>query len=90
MELKVAYPEECSSILKEVKKGKVRKGILNTKFSKKHISYNLDVMAREGLLVRTYEKVDGINYIVLQCSNKDVKFKQGRKNYPKVKAGLFV
>ena len=84
-DLKVSYPEECDDILKEIKKGKIKKGTLNGMFADKHISYNLDVMAREGLLTRTYTVEDGKNMINLEFSGKQVKFKQGRKNYPKVK-----
>jgi len=86
-DLKVQFPEECTSILKEIKKGKIRKGELNTKFASKHVSHNLDIMARNGLLKRTYETVDGVDYIVLECADEDVKFKQGRRNYPKMKGG---
>jgi hypothetical protein len=87
LDLKVQYPEECDAILKKIKKGKIRKGQLGKDFADKHVNHNLDIMAREGLLKRSYETVDGIDYIVLECSNKDVKFKQGRRNYPKTKGG---
>lgn len=83
MDLKVSYPEECDDILKEIKKGKIKKKDLNTKFKDKHINYNLDILARNGLLTRSYVTVGKHDMIELTYTGKNVKFKQGRKNYPK-------
>jgi hypothetical protein len=90
LELKVTNPKDYDDILKEIKKGKIKKGDLNVQFADKNISHTLDVMAREGLLTRTYTEVDGKHMIQLEYSGKPVKFKQGRKNYPKVKGGVVI
>lgn len=79
MDLKVTYPEECDAILKEIKKGRKKKGSLNDQFADKHVSYNLDVLAQHGLLRRVVVEEDGRNMIHLEYTGKDVKFKQGRK-----------
>lgn len=81
-DIKVANPEECDSIVKELKKGKIKKGELAAMFGA-DADYNLDVLARHGLLTRTYVEENGKHMIQLEFSGKQVKFKQGQKDYPK-------
>jgi hypothetical protein len=88
LDLKVSYPEELGDILKEIKKGKVKKADLNSQFKDKHVNHNLDILAKHGLLTRSYVTEGGVDYIHLEWSGKNVKFKQGQKNYPKRKGGM--
>ena len=88
MDLKVAYPEECDDILKELKKGKIKKKDLKAKFLDKHADYNMDILAKHGFLIRTYVVENGKNMIQFEYSGKKDKFKQGQKNYPKKKGGM--
>jgi hypothetical protein len=87
LELKTAFPDEVGDILKEIKKGRVKISTINSKFKDKHVNHNLDVLARNGLLTRTYVREDGIDKIQIEFSGKDVTFRQGQKNYPKKKRG---
>jgi hypothetical protein len=87
LELKVSYPAEIDDILKEVKKGKIKKKDLNTQFADKHVSYNLDILARHGLIKRSLVNEGGKDMIQFEVTGKNVKFKQGQKNYPKRKGG---
>lgn len=86
---KTSYPEEIADILKELKKGKVKKGDLATMFTDKHADYNLDQMAKHGLIKRSYVNEDGVDKIQLEWSGKNVNFGQGQRNYPKPRGKKF-
>jgi hypothetical protein len=54
-------------------------------FKDKHIHYNIDIMAANGIIRRSHVLEDGKLMITYEDAGKNPKFKQGRKNYPKVK-----
>lgn len=88
--VKISYPDECDEIVTELKKGKVKKSILEAMFANKHGGYNVDVLARKGLITRSILTEDGHDMIYLEFSGKDMTFKQGQQKYPKKKGGEFL
>ena len=90
MEHKVPYPDECRSVLKELKKGKVLQGDLNEKFKDKHIDIDLECLAKAGLTKRTFRRFGNHGMIELEYTGAKATFKQGRRNFPGRKGGLII
>ena len=90
MKIKTPFPDECDEILTELKKGIVRKGDLAEMFKDKHGDFNLDTLAKHGFITRTYVNEGGHDMIYYQFSGKTDTFKQGQKDYPKKKGGIFI
>lgn len=84
---KVAYPEECNAIFKEIKKGKVKAKDVRDKFKDKHFSYNVERMIKLGILKRTHVIEGDKIWIQYETVGKTPKFDQGRRNYVTRKRG---
>jgi len=84
LDLKVAYPEET----KKLHKSLIKDAISLSEISKiAHGSLMADQLMRNGLVTRilVQQETDGPEYIYLEGVDIPVTFKQGRRNFIRIK-----
>lgn len=81
---KVAYPEECGTILAQLKKEVIAMDEINLMMPNAGIA--LDDLMKRNLVRRILVPINGDDYIYLEATpDVDATFRQGRRNFSRLK-----
>ena len=82
MDLKFAYPEETKKLLKSLCRQPISLSEIN---QKEHGSIIADELMKNNLAKRILVDIEGVDYIYLEGVKTNAVFKQGRRNFIRVK-----